>query len=92
MILKSQQSQCAFLQKMKRRLNKRSCIAIIAILSQLGGMKEKKTKHWTYRGETKAVSFRLPVATVEKIDDMAQRLGISKAQVVIEAIDGKAEG
>ena len=53
---------------------------------------KKKTKHWIYRGETKQVSFRLPVATVEKIDDMAKQLEVSKAQVVIEAIDGKAEG
>jgi len=54
--------------------------------------KPKKTKHWTYRGETKPVSFRLPVATIEKLDKMAKALDASKAQVLIEAIDGKAEG
>ncbi len=55
-------------------------------------MSEKtKTKHWTYRGERKAVTYRLPLATVEKLDALAKTLDTSKTQVLIEAIDGKAE-
>lgn len=52
-------------------------------------MSKKKTKHWTYRGETKPVSYRLPVATIEKLDNIAKALDVSKAQVLIEAIDEK---
>jgi len=55
-------------------------------------MSEKtKTKHWTYRGKTKAVAYRLPVETIEKLDALAKRFDVSKTQVLIEAIDGKAE-
>jgi predicted DNA-binding protein len=51
---------------------------------------KKKTKHWTYRGETKAVAFRLPAETVKKIDDLAKTLDVSKTQILIEAIDIKS--
>jgi len=54
-------------------------------------MSEKpKTKHWKYRGgERKAVSFKLPIETIEKLDDMAETMNVSKTQVLIEAIDMK---
>ena len=51
---------------------------------------KKKTKRWTYRGETKMVSFRLPVDTITKLDALAKSLDVPKVQVLIEAIDGKA--
>jgi len=50
---------------------------------------EQPTKHWKYRGDTKAVSFRLPLLTIEKLDRMAKDSGESKAQVLIDAIDSK---
>jgi len=57
---------------------------------QVEGMSEKtKTKHWTYRGERKAVSFKLPVETVRKIDEMALNLDTSKTEALIAAIDMK---
>jgi predicted DNA-binding protein len=60
---------------------------------QIDDMSEKpKTKHWTYRGETKAVAYRLPIETVDKLDALAKQFGMSKTQVLIEAIDGKAKG
>ena len=51
---------------------------------------KKKTKHWTYRGETKPCSFRLPLDTLAKLDALAKSMDVSKAQVLIDAIDGKA--
>ena len=59
---------------------------------QIDDMNEKpKTKHWTYRGETKAVAYRLPIEIVDKLDALAKQLGVSKTQVLIEAIDQKAK-
>lgn len=55
-------------------------------------MSEKsKTKHWTFRGETKAVAFRLPVETIAKIEAIAKKQNVAKTQVLIEAIDVKGE-
>lgn len=51
--------------------------------------KDKKTKQWNYRGDTKMVSFRLPVETIAKLDAFAKALDVPKVQVVIEAIDEK---
>lgn len=53
-------------------------------------MSEKpKTKHWQFRGERKAVSFKLPITTIEKLDALADKLDTSKTNVLIEAIDMK---
>ena len=50
-----------------------------------------KTKQWNYRGDTKMVSFRLPVETIAKLDALAKTLDVPKVQVVIDRIDGKGE-
>ena len=58
---------------------------------QRDSMKKIK-KRWTYRGGTKAVTFRLPQVTRDKLDRLAKDMDTSKVQVIIEAIDEKGEG
>lgn len=47
---------------------------------------EAQTKY-IKRGDTKMRSYRLPVDTIHKIEDMAKQRNQSKVQVIVEAID-----
>jgi len=47
---------------------------------------EKQTKY-IKRGETKMRSYRLPVDTIQKIEDKAKQRNQSKVQIIVEAID-----
>lgn len=67
-----------------------SCLAYFESVAQGLSMRpktEQPTKHWKYRGDTKKVGYRLPVDTVDKIDQIAKERLESKAQIIIEAVD-----